>query len=307
MNILPVLKPPRLLANRLILAAFSVAGLANAEPSPPVQSNGDTIIVTGEKLEKKVIRRQASSFAGVMIAPVTGQYSRRIEPICAQVFGIDKAFNKIIYSKIKNIVETVGEKYIDNNCTTNLSIIFAESGIGLINLMRKQSARNFLQVPFGERSAFFKQPAPARWWYMSELEDPYGIKIAAEEGRAGRLPPYIYSQSSAQALIDSTIKVNMMGSAIVIDLNLAKGYPLESIAAYAAMVSLVQIKNGATFESVPSILNMFAPGRTAADAPNDLTRWDYAFVKSLYEVKPRKSGTAQKVELAHKIAVKLTQ
>ena len=94
---------------------------------------------------------------------------------------------------------------------------------------------------------------------------------------------------------------------MVIDLKKAEGYPLESVAAHAAMVSLVQVKPGKDFTAIPSILNLFASDSNTGTAPTDLTRWDYAFAQSVYEIKPRKSGAAQKSELAERIATKLAQ
>lgn len=280
---------------------------AQSEAAPPAVTEESTITVTGQKKEKSEIRREARSFTGTLITPVVGQYSRRNMPLCPQVLGIHPSYHGLIYTKIRDVAKKIGAPVAENTCRTNMFILFSDNSKESITKLRREMPTLFSEVPFHERVNFFKQSTPARWWYRSELRDPNGKLLPAVFGTASNRPPAVESSYSAQSLIYSTIQVNLMSSVVMIDLNLAKGYPLETIAAHAAMVSLVQVKNGKTFESVPSILNIFSPGKQASDAPSDLTRWDYAFAQSLYEITPRKSGAAQQSQLAQKIAAKLAQ
>ncbi len=280
---------------------------AQSEATPPAAAEDSTITVTGQKKEKSEIRREARSFAGTLIAPVVGQYSHRHTPLCPQVLGIHPSYHGLIYAKIRDVAKRIGAPVAGNICRTNMFILFSDNSKESITKLRREMPTLFSELPFHERANFFKQSIPARWWYRSELRDPDGKLLPAVLGTASNRPPVVESSYSAQSLIYSTIQVNLMSSVVMIDLNLATGYSLESIAAYAAMVSLVQVKNGKTFESVPSILNIFSQGKQASDAPSDLTRWDYAFAQSLYEITPRNSGAAQQSQLAQKIAAKLAQ
>jgi hypothetical protein len=280
---------------------------AQSEATPPVVTDDSTITVTGQKKEKSEIRREARGFTSVMIAPTIGQYSRRQTGICPLVIGIDPSYHKIIYTKIRNVATRIGAKVADSNCKINSFIIFSENTVDSLAYLRRTRPQIFTEVPFLERSSFFKQPAPARWWYRTEVRDTEGRTFSGSIARNSDDSPVIASSNSAESLIFSTIQINLMASVVMIDLKKAEGYPLEAIAAHAAMVSLVQVKPDKDFAAVPSILNIFAPGKSPSEALTDLTRWDYAFAKSLYEIRARQSGAAQKSELAHRIAAKLAQ
>lgn len=296
-----------LLSSAMIFGALTSPVYGQSTEKPPQVEPESTITVTGTKIDKKEILDQAARFVGVMVAPVTGQYSRRHEPICPQVFGIDQSYNKIIYKKIRDISKQIGASDAGYSCNTNLVIIFSEDTTDYISKKRKNIPTLFDQVPFNERKILFEKPLPVRWWYLSELKDDYGSSIGVQEDTASHFPRFVYSQNSAQSLIYSNIQADLAASVVLVDLNLAKGYSLDSIAAYAAMVSLVQLRNDRAFEGVNSILNMFSSGKSASEAPTDLTRWDYAFAQSLYEIKSRNSGSAQKSQLVRKIATKLSE
>jgi hypothetical protein len=295
----------------LSLIAISVAlanpAYAQSKDAPPASEADTTITVTGTKAEKKEIRREARSFAGAMMAPILGQYSRRQSGICPLVIGIDQSYHKVIYAKIRSIASQIGAKVAGNNCKTNSFIIFSSNGVDTVAQLRKEQPPIFAEVPIDERSSLFKMPAPARWWYRTEVKDTEGRTFSGGLGLDSDDFPIVGSSNSAESLIYSTVQINLMASIVLIDLKKAEGYPLEAIAAHAAMVSLVQVKPGKDFTAVPSILNIFAPGKLAGDAPLDLTRWDYAFAQSIYEIKARQSGAAQKSELAQRIATKLSQ
>jgi hypothetical protein len=298
-------------ANVASFVAFSLvlasSAYAQSKDVPPATETDTTITVTGTKAEKEEIRREARSFAGTMMAPILGQYSRRQTGICPMVIGIDPSYHKIIYAKIREVAARIGAKVAGNICKTNSFIIFSENGVDTLAQLRRERPPLFAEVPIDERSSLFKQPAPSRWWYRTEVKDAEGYVFSGGLGLNSDDFPIVGSSNSAESLIYSTVQINLMASVVVIDLKKAEGYPLEAVAAHAAMVSLVQIKPGKDFTAIPSILNLFATDKSPSEAPTDLTRWDYAFAQSIYEIKARKSGAAQKTELAQRIATKLSQ
>jgi hypothetical protein len=291
----------------LVCAAAPALSAAPSQSDQNVTVDDSTITVTGKKEEQREIKLKARSFAGTVMKPVLGQYSKRQTPICPLVIGIDQSYHKIIYAKFREVAERIGTTIAGNNCRTNSFIIFSEDGIDTLARLRKERSPLFAEVAIDERSSLFKEAAPSRWWYRTEVRDSEGRTFSGGLSRNSEDFPSIQASTSAESLIYSTVQINLLASIVLIDLKKAEGYPLESIAAHAAMVSMVQVKPGKDFEAVPSILNIFAPGKLASDAPTELTRWDYAFAQSIYEIKARQSGAAQKSELAQRIAAKLSQ
>jgi hypothetical protein len=302
----------RLLSTIGLALAITVPAIAaipsqtEKELAAEASEDSSTITVTGRKEEKREIKLKARSFAGTVMKPVLGQYSRRETPICPLVIGIDQSYHEIIYAKFREVANRIGAKIAENKCKTNSFIIFSEDGVDTLATLKKERPPLFAEVPVNERS-LFKESAPARWWYRTEVRDSEGRTFSGGLSRNSEDFPSIQASTSAESLIYSTVQINLLASFVLIDLKKAEGYPLEAIAAHAAMVSMVQVKPGKDFEAVPSILNIFAPGKLASDAPTEPTRWDYAFAQSIYEIKARQSGAAQKSELAQRIAAKLSE
>lgn len=280
--------------------------------APPVKTSDaatpdadSTIVVTGQKERKAEIRREARSFSGTVSNLIGGQFSRRVAPVCVGVLGIAPSYQTIVANKINEIARRVGAGVASGSCKINLYVLFSTDSSKTFDIVKRNIPITFNEVPFDQRKLLFKTRSASRWWYRTEVRDGDGILLPVVRG-TDPVPIEASATISADALINSTFQINLSGSVVVIDLDQAEGYPLEAVAAHAAMVSLVQIKLGKSFEGVPSILNIFAPGRSSADAPLDLTRWDYAFARSLYEIRLRLSGSRQKSELAFKMAEKLS-
>jgi hypothetical protein len=290
-------------ANALATQATSVALGEGSEADDPEAES--TIVVTGQKERKAEIRREARSFSGTVINLVGGQFSRRVAPVCVGVLGIAPPYQEIVTNKINEIARRVGAGVAGGSCKINLYVLFSTDSSKTFDIVKRNIPITFNEVPFEQRKLLFNTKSASRWWYRSEVRDGDGMLLPSIRGTDPQ-PIEASATISAEALIGSTFQINLAGSVVVIDLNRAEGYPLEAVAAHAAMVSLVQIKLGKSFEGVPSILNIFAPGRSSADAPLDLTRWDYAFARSLYEIRPRLSGSRQKSELAFRMAEKLS-
>lgn len=288
-------------------AIAAIPSQTEKELAVAASQDDSTITVTGKKEEKREIKLKARSFAGTVMNPVLGQYSKRQTAICPLIIGIDQSYHKIIYTKFREVADRIGAKMAENNCKTNSFIIFSENGVDTLAQLKRERSPLFAEVPVDQRSNLFKEAAPARWWYRTEVRDSEGRTFSGGLSRNSEDFPSIQASTSAESLIYSTVQINLMASVVMIDLKKAEGYPLEAIAAHAAMVSLVQVKPGKDFEAVPSILNIFAPGKKPSDAPTELTRWDYAFAQSIYEIKARQSGAAQKSELAQRIATKLSE
>lgn len=286
-----------------IIAIAPAAG-QQAAPSVPAETNS-TITVTGKNADKDEVRREARAFVGKAIVPEYGQFARRNDPLCPTVIGIDKSYADIVVTQIRGVARNTGVKLAEPGCKANVHVMFVNDSNGFMTKLSRAAPGVFSLVPTPELKALRTSLAPVRWWYATELEGSDRTKTRLVE-QADR-NSYLSIKSFSSSLIDSKIAINLVGTIVVVDIEKATGYPLASIGAYAAMVSLVQIKNGKDFSEASSILNLFGPNQTAANAPTDLTRWDYAFVSSLYEIPPNRPGSVQKSQLATKIAAKLAQ
>jgi hypothetical protein len=294
-----------------LLGLSAVSGVIAQPASPPVpQKADDTITVTGQKLEKKEAKRQSRAFIGQTTVTSFEQYAQRNRPVCPRTIGIDPSYAQIVDAKIRTIASAAKVKVDKSGCAPNLFVLFTADANGLMATLRKAKPALFQSVNIRERPALYNDPLPVRWWHSVTPVGSDGNSVG--QGTVtmsnGQSTEAIISRSySSASLINKEIVINLTGSVVVVDIDKATGYPLDSIAAYAALVSLSQVKPEKTHDSLPSILSMFAPGKSPSDAPRDLTAFDYAYVSSLYEILPNRAGDVQKSQIANKMAAKLSQ
>jgi hypothetical protein len=277
---------------------------AQSAQTPPSEPN-NTITVTGTKASKKEIRSAARAFVSKAVTPEFDQYARRNDPICPKVVGIAENYADIVIAKFTKSAELSGVRMADENCTPNVFVLFVNNGNQLMATLSRARPGLFAQVLPSDRKILLNNSVAIRWWYGTSLEGADGRKPSVGGSLSGPNFPVINSYYAS--LIDSKIAVNLTGTIIVIDIEKATGYPLESVAAYAAMISMAQIKPTTYFNQQNSILSLFESETTISEAPRDLTKWDRAFISALYETPPNRPGYIQKTLIAGKMAAKLSE
>jgi hypothetical protein len=120
---------------------------------------------------------------------------------------------------------------------------------------------------------------------------PGGIEGVNIQSNRGTL------NTNSASLIDTQMVVNLTSTIVIVDAEKSTGFALESVAAYAAMVSLAQIKLSTDYSTYPSILSMFSGGKGADEAPRDLTEWDYAYVRALYNSPANRTARSQRTRI----------
>jgi hypothetical protein len=287
-----------------VLAMLVATPVSAQDASKSDTSN--TITVTGQKLEKKEAKRQSRAFIGQTTVTSFSQYAQRNRPVCPRTIGIDPSYAQIVDAKIRIIATAAKVKVAKSDCAPNLFVLFTSDANGLMKTLRKVKPRVFENVNVGERAALYADPVPVRWWHSIELAGSGGDVVDTDSPAAG-VELLLSKSYGGASLISKETVINLTGSVVVVDIGKATGYPLDSIAAYAAMVSFSQIKPEKKHETLPSILAIFGEGKNPADAPLDLTPFDYAYVSALYEIPPNRAGNVQKSLIANKMAAKLSQ
>ena len=147
-------------------------------------------------------------------------------------------------------------------------------------------------MPAAARRALEDGAAPIRWWYTTAARGKDGVPVAsvtppwigivgASKG-AGMLPTgnargSTYSHSSS--MISTGGQRTLHAATIIIDVDRARGRPIDAIASYVAMVAMAELSVG-TPPLVGSILDLIGE----AGAMRDLTGWDTAFLRALYRL-----------------------
>lgn len=282
----------------LVLAIIATPAFAQ------VPDKGDnTITVTGQKLEKKEAREQAFEFVSKHTSRLGNQFARRTVPTCARVIGIDEAYAKIVLEKVNAVGRGAGLFMEGDGCAPNLHILFTTDGNALMSQLRKAKPGLFNDVELRKRKALFTEPTPVRWWYVNNVIPAGDYKSTARATADGTAPKIDRTYVS---LVRTGIVIDIVGTVVVVDIKQAEGYPLESISAFAGMISFAQLRPNQGGEGASSVMSMFAQSADRANAPSDLTPFDYAYIRGLYAIPPNLIGGSQRRRIAGKMATQLS-
>jgi hypothetical protein len=185
------------------------------------------------------------------------------------------------------------------NCEPNLTVSFAADAGQVVRLIHSKKPHQFRDLGHSERERLLNGRAPVRWWYATKMLDREGMQANNVSpgwiGTGGGGGGGESNNSNGMVSLDggdfmSTNQYNsgshvrtptvrsLYGATVVVDAPVAGNTPIDSIAAYAAMVAFAEMDADAP--PPDSILGLFQP----SSVESSLTDWDMAFLKSLYRM-----------------------
>jgi len=287
---LRIVRPGALLSLGIGLA-LAAGGAAQAQETSS-QTGRDPIVVQAERLSRSAAEQRAAGFirtTGVASGDVPT--ARWVDPVCPGVTGLTDLANHMAEARIRRTAAAVGAPLAAEPCVRNLAISFTPDGAGLARAIGTREPRRMSELSREARETVLNGAAPIRWMYSTELRGRDGRQPAIAGGGdvygamgtgagAGSGMPGPGGLMHYESSIVSTLSQRVIVSAIVIiDQDDVMGRRLDSLADYAALVGLAEIRTvGATPEG--SILGLFG----SPDAPRNLTAQDNAFLHALYRL-----------------------
>lgn len=276
------------------------AGLAAAQETPRAQS--DTINVIGRKQDE--VRQEAKDFVrstGVTERPV----ARWIDPVCPAVLGVSDEIGRKVVARIREVAKEAKARVAREPCRSNLIVTFATDGGALIREVATKAPGRLIEVPADARAMLLNGDLPIRWWHTSATRTSDGMASGGNDAppaatsrmeQPGGIPMAgdVHQQYRSSFLSTQVVRA-LISATIVVDANLAAGVPLESVAAFAALVGLSEIRPN---EEAPpnSILSLFTAG-----GPRDLTALDSTFLRTLYRLPLDRAANLQRGLLVRRL------
>lgn len=298
-------------ARPLALAGLGLALVAaQAPPSDPAQS-----ITVGAILPEKAARDLAVGYVKATgVAAGETPAARWVAPVCPEVVGLEDVGKRAAEAKIRRVAAAAGAEVAPERCRRNIVVIFSSDGAALARAIVEREPWRVASLSPRARSAVLNGSAPVRWLYTAEKTDRHGTaeRTAGNAAQAytpspgygggsaigGDMPAMVHYDNS----LLSTLTNRVLTSALVIvDTEDAMGRRLESLAAYAALVSLAEIRN-ADAAPTGSILTLFE----SSAPPRDLTAQDMAFLRALYRLPLDRQAMQHRGQLVHGITGALT-
>ena len=270
----------------LALSAISIPAAHAQDKSLP----SSQITVTGERAVDAKAQVKSITRAITRRPRVARPIARQYQQICVGVVGLSPEFASSLIERIYQNARSLDIAVAEDGCQVNTLVAFVRDPRIEVEKIRRQAPWLFDSLLDYEYERVLRGDSGARAWHATHVKGIDGkefrvvsigddIKRDAWEG-----DPFLASHIGQQ------IRVDMVGSVVLIDSALAPGKTIKQLADYVSMrsfASVDDILDGAAI-SPPTILGLFS---TEASAPDEMTDFDWAYLEGLYKL-PRNSGGA---------------
>lgn len=270
----------------------ALAPVQSAPPSPPADQ---TIIVTGTRPTQNALTDYVESIT----TDVNGQIATFREPICPAAFGLPHTYNRVIEQRIREDAARVGIRVAGNLCDANVVLIVADDPGPLVAALRRERPQMFIGLENWQVEDVLRTKDPVRTWQAVEPRGSdgrplqrvmfFGIRPIAGQGAW-------INPAASNSRIEQNIRPDLVASFILMSADETDGLTLRQIADYAAMRTLAQT-TAPVESSGRTILSLFNH-RPERMAPDGLTPWDLAYLRSLYATDNRVPAHLQESAIA---------
>jgi hypothetical protein len=279
-------------------------GLLIAAPVAAQDPSGQTITVTGDRLDEEERRRQAREFVEThAVETRIGQYARWHEPICVRTWGLPLEMNAHISIRVMDIAERLG---ISTNraelCRPNVRIGFTTSPQTMI---RAAARRNQLIVGFhyaSESRRIMQVRQPVQAWYVTSTR---GFNSRNASGAIGQETIDVAGQPGPGGVAGSRLvsgaSSGLSHVLIFADVGVAEGQEVDAVAELMAFLALAQTPVAEECHPSDTIVNMMNPACPPERRPVALTGADAAYLRALYTMNSETIAQRQRGALVNQM------
>ncbi len=269
-----------------LLVPFSASAQADAGADGV---EGQEIIVSGSReAEEKALRTLT---ADVTRRPrIDKPSSRFYGPVCLRIIGIKADYSDVLASRIKDNARQVDAPVAQDGCQPNALVIFTKDARASVDWLRKEEPWIFTNLLDYEFDRIIAGTEAAHAWQTTELRSVDGKPLQYQiiNGREVVVNPQYQT-----GRLSPPVRVDMVGAVVMIDSAYIPGKTLQQLADYASFRLLASIsetsEDGDGAEAMPTILSLFDD---TANAPDELTRFDRAYLRALYNLRPNAPASA---------------
>ena len=268
--------------------------LVQIDDTPP---RSDDIVVTATKLMPREIEQAARAVTppGNLYREPLAQFQA---PVCPGVIGMPDDFAAVMVARIRLVAQRARIRLDQDKCRANLLVLFVANGQAALQNMGGKGPWLFDGIGPAQLSDLAEDPVlkdlaadpgPVHAWVNTRMETRYG------EG----VPKLLMDDPTMPASrLSLHLRNDIKASVVMIDIAAANGMSPEQIADYAAMRGLARTRPPGQSGTVGTILSLFDK---AAIAPQGMTRFDHAYLRSVYGSVAHVAGITKIAQVAHEV------
>ena len=279
-------------ALRFWLPALAALGLAQSTAAQSTAAQG-SIIVEGQRLHSRI-----DDFVRRLTPARQDQLQRFVQDACPAVVGLSSELANDVVGRIRRVAHAVGAPVAKARCSPNIVLLVVHD-----KQMAIQQLRAGLPGVFGDKRAsdlrqLVENPGPTAAWQVSNRLGADGmpltmVRLNPTDGTNDAVPMVrgaFLSRTSMQIM--RTVDLSLL----VVEAPALDQVDTRQLADYTAMRTLAP---ASAAENLParSILQLFNAGMSPLEAPESVTWWDFAFLKSLYRSSNKVEASAQRSQI----------
>lgn len=261
-------------------------------------TGSDDIVIIGTKLTPREIEQ-----AALAVTPPGNLYHEPLAqfqaPVCPGVIGMPDHFSAAMIARIRSVAQRARVPLDKRGtCKANLLVIFVANGQAALQNMRGRGPWLFGAISPAQLSDLAKDPTlkdlaadpgPAHAWVSAEIRTRSGEVLGERD---------LTDPTMSASRVSMPVRQDIVASVVVIDIGAVSGMPAEQVADYAAMRGLARTRPPRQPGAVSTIISLFDKG---AIAPLNMTRFDRAYLRSIYGSLANIPGINKIAQVAHEV------
>ncbi|WP_234003094.1 hypothetical protein [Erythrobacter sp. SAORIC-644] len=282
----------RHLSYLLAFSAFTTAAALSAQDDDTNHSEApeNQIVVTGER-EKEAQQRVNEMTKAITRRPkIDKPIARQYGDICVGVFGMSADYANGIIGQVEENARALGIRVSPEGCRVNTLIAFVRDGHAELEDLRKSAPWLFESLLDYEYKRILRGSGGAFAWHSTKVKEVDGKEMAMMSfGNPPR--DVVVSDPFTASNISQQIRVDMIGSVVLIEKSLVPGKTIRQLADYISMRSFASVDDMASDgpDTTSTILSLFTSNGPAAEG---MTDFDWSYLEALYKLPSTAQGSA---------------
>jgi hypothetical protein len=290
-------------ALKILLPALATVVAAQSVSAQATAAQG-SIVIEGQRLHSQV-----DDFVSKLTPAQNDQLSRFAEDVCPAVIGLSDDLANEITGRIRHVAEVIGAPLAKPKCNANLVLLVVHDKQVAIQQLRTRMPGLFAQMPSADMHKLVDNAGPAAAWQLSSRVGADGmplsmVRIRKEDGNNDAVP---LVKGGFLSRVNMQIMRRLDLSLVVVEARALDQVDARQLADYTAMRTLAVGNSDVSNLPVRSILQLFNEGVSPLEAPESVTWWDVAFLKSLYRSSNRVEASNQRAQIAKMMASELNR
>jgi hypothetical protein len=274
-------------AIRMASAGPAIGSVASAPPAtpdvtvtvPPPPADRE---LAGDSLHQFVLHHATVHYVNTGVRGNLAHWRGGKQSICPVTQGLDPGYNAFVTARLRALAAYVGAPVqTDPQCNDNVQILFTTKPHETMKNVEKWASFYF-RYRYGaiRRLIEYRNDQVINGWYITTSGGATALNADLGLQRLNLAPLWPRITPNWPSDIGDMSGIGVV--ILVIDTTKVAGYPIGTIADYAAVLTLSVVQSPDHCDALPSILDLMSPSCGSREPPAGVTAADLAFLKALY-------------------------